>query len=153
MAERQKGRKALVVAAEAAGRTIGRVARAVDLLEARHPHPVAEVQEAVAVGMKKLAAATVATTKAADQKAAVQRAQQVAAHDRRKAKAETKRVKQAGRRPTKVLPAKRATSVQRKASAAPGTSVRTLQSAHVKRRQAHAASRTRRRQARRDRKR
>lgn len=184
MAQHQKRRKAAQVAAEVAGRTLGHVAHTIDSFQAQHPHPVTEMQEAVATGVEKLAtaaaearattAATVKTTKAA-----MRRAQQMATRAGRGAKTVVKRVKKAVRRPPKMAsitaspvthapatrkgsqsslrsrPVPRATptsSAKRQASAPPGTGVRTLQSAHVKRRQAHVSSQTKRQQARRDRK-
>lgn len=186
MAPRQNRRKALIeVAAEAAGHTLGRAARTVDSLQTRHPHPVAEMQEAAVTGLEKIASAAseasaTATAALKTTKAAMQRAQQMATSARRVAKTAVKRTKKTVRRPSKTAapaaasgthapatrkrssssartrPTRRATptsSAKRKTSAPPGVGVRALQSAHVKRRQAHVSSQTKRQQARRDRKR
>ncbi|MEQ1871793.1 MAG: hypothetical protein ABL961_17385 [Vicinamibacterales bacterium] len=56
-----KSRTAIDRAAQAVGRTLGTVARNVDALQARHPHPVKETRKALVSGRKTLAAVAAAT--------------------------------------------------------------------------------------------
>ncbi len=56
MSKRQKPpNQKLNSAAERTGRALGKVARSVDTLAARHPHPVDEAREAIAKGRAKVA--------------------------------------------------------------------------------------------------
>jgi hypothetical protein len=186
MAPRQKRQTVIEVAAETAGRTLGRAAHTVEALRARHPHPVAEMQEAVATRLGKLAAtasqARAATTAAVKSTTtARQQAGQKdsgAARNAKGAATAAKRKTSAGQArrtgsttaasPTNTRTAKKsspstgrpraaagtsATAAKRKTSATSDADLKRRQLGHTARRQAHAASRTKRQQARRDRKR
>lgn len=81
MAKRQnRSGAAINTAAAIAGRAIGQVAEAIDALQAQHPHPVREAQEAFAEGVDKLAAEAQArkTAAVAETRAVVQRARKIA---------------------------------------------------------------------------
>ncbi len=56
MAKPQKPTNATIKAAEITGRALGQVAGSFDALKARHPHPIAEAREALAVGQEKFTA-------------------------------------------------------------------------------------------------
>lgn len=140
MSKRQAQKPAaLTVVAEAAGRAAGTVARGVDLLEARHPHPLAEVQELLFAALAKLGAIAAdgpldsAATSPVSERTRP-RTQSSAADRERTPRARTKAPSPAG------------TSAGRTRQAG---EVR-LAAENVKRRQAHASSQTKRRQARRD---
>jgi altronate dehydratase len=186
MANREKRGSSIDTAAEAVGRAAGQAAGVVDALRTRHPHPMAELHEALAAGREALtdlasrARASSAAVVGKTQDGAT-RARKAARRARRRvvkmvvqAKRTTKkavtRAKQVRRETSKRRASRKQTPQRSTAAVAlstgkrpatrsnatkPGSSdsaanTRRLQTAHVKRRQAHASSRARRQQARRD---
>lgn len=185
---RQSSASSVTTAAEIVGQAAGQAAAAVDAFRSRHPHPIAEVGEAMTAGQEVLAdvaaqalsgsAAVVAKTKDVAQRAQkiVRRARRRVVKTLARAKRTTKKAaanakKASGKRSqvaahepapqrsvgTVNSPARRKKRASKRSSAfkhgSAGPNVATkrrLQTAHIKRRQAHAASHARRRQARRD---
>jgi hypothetical protein len=173
----KKDRNAAVAAAEVTGRTLGRLAKALDSLQAQHPHLVTEIQQIFVTGFEQFAALAseagarrAAAVKAG--KAAFERAQQVAAAAPGTSKAGARvrkpkarvaaqataatRTNAAQTRPPSSSRSRGATSAAKARSenhkTAPGTAARAASAAALTRRQAHASSQNKRQQARRDRK-
>lgn len=174
MAKRPKRSSDVIdTVAVAAGRALGQATGTIDSLRARHPRPVAEARAALASSVEKITAlvsqASAQKTAAAARRA-VQRAKDAAGLARRRAagmatkagrtvkkavKLSQKTAQQARKsvaRPPKALRAVELPApAKRKAPKGAGVAaVRASQAAHMQRRQTHASSRGRRRQARRD---
>ena len=179
----------IAAAAEIIGRATGQAAATVDAFRSRHPHPIAEVGEAMTTSQEALtdltaqaragSASIVAKTKDVAHRAqtivgsARRQAVKTLARAKRTTKKAITRAKEVARTPSKAAVARERTTptgVQRPASRKKRRSMRPnatkpssagldsakgrrLQTAHVKRRQAHTASPAKRRQARRDKRR
>jgi hypothetical protein len=175
MAKRREPSTSSVTAvAEIVGRATGEAAAAVEAFRSRHHDPIAEIAEAIPTSQEALtdltaqarlgSAAVVAKTRdvAHRAQAVVRRARKRAVKRLARARKPLKAANTRGR--TAPAPAGSKTAASRKkrrtkrpnpaaSGSADSAKSRSLQTAHVKRRQAHTASRGRRQQARRDRRR
>jgi hypothetical protein len=93
MAKRRKPSNATIRAAEITGRALGQVAGSFDSLKARHPHPITEAREALAVRFEKFTA--LASEGGARSAAVVHKAKAVAKRTRKVAKGAKKVVRRA----------------------------------------------------------
>jgi len=163
MAKREeRSGSSVTTAAEIIGRAAGQAAGAVDAFRSRHPHPIAEVGEALTAGQEALSdltaqaragsAAVVAKTKDAAQRAQVivRRARRRAVKTLARVTRTTKKAVASAKKVARKRRSKRSKATKPGSAGPNAATRRRLQTAHVKRRQAHAASGTRRRQARRD---
>jgi hypothetical protein len=192
MAKRREPSTSSVTAvAEIVGRATGQAPAAVEAFRSRHPHPIAEVGEAISTSQEALAdltaqaplgsAAVVAKTREVAHRGqeVVRRARRRAVKTLARAKRTTKkamtRTKDVARKPLKAANTrgrtaptptgiKTAASRKKRRTKRPSPTTsgsagqdsaksRSLQTAHVKRRQAHTAARGKRQQARRDKRR
>lgn len=188
---REPSTSSVTAAAEVVGRATGPAAAALGSVRSRHPHPIAEVGEAITAGQEALTCLTAqaragSAAVVAKSKDVARRAQKIVRRARRRAvktidraKRTTKKVvtraKKIARKPSEAAVAggrsaptpagvnthasrkkgwtKRPSATKPDAAGLVSARKRSLQTAHVKRRQAHTASRGKRQQARRDKRR
>jgi hypothetical protein len=157
---REPSTSSITAVAEIVGRAAGEAAAAVEAFRSRHPDPIAEIAEAIPTSQEALTDLTAQARLGAH--AVVRRARKRAVKRLARARKPLKAANTRGRTAPAPTGSKTAASRKKRRTRRPNPAAsgsadsaksRSLQTAHVKRRQAHTASRGRRQQARRDRRR